>query len=49
MNCIDWIIIIITGAKGTVNAGLVPLCVEKLVQEENSQLKVLCLCLINYY
>lgn len=31
---------LITGAKGTVVAGLVPLCVEKLVEEETSQLKV---------
>lgn len=30
----------IAGAKGTVAAGLVPLCVEKLVAEDSTQLKV---------
>lgn len=28
------------GAEGTVAAGLVPLCVEKVVQEENTPLRV---------
>ena len=28
------------GAQGTVAAGLVPLCVEKVVQEESTQLRV---------
>lgn len=31
---------LIAGAEGTVAAGLIPLCVEKLVQERNPQLKV---------
>ena len=35
------IVIIIIGAKGTVEAGLVPLCVERLVIEETSELKVI--------
>lgn len=30
----------VPGAKGTVAAGLVPLCVKKLVEEEKPQLKV---------
>ncbi len=31
---------LITGAEGTVAAELIPHCVEKLVQEDNEQLKV---------
>ena len=30
----------ITGASGTVAAGLVPLCVEKLVEEEATEIRV---------
>ena len=30
----------VAGARGTVAAGLVPLCVEKLVEEESLELKV---------
>lgn len=29
-----------TGAQGVLDAGLVPLCVEKLVQEDSTELKV---------
>ena len=29
-----------SGAQGVVDAGLVPLCVEKLSQEDNTELKV---------
>ena len=34
------LVTLITGASGTVAAGLVPLCVEKLVEEEATEIRV---------
>lgn len=40
VNLIITCCVVIAGARGTVAAGLVPLCIERLIEETTSDLKV---------